>query len=1137
LFDKRLDLRALVVPRRDGASDRPVGESSVGQTPVGETADKATALPPPEPGPDAIATFERMFANARPALDVALKHGGSAADLVEAASVPGLGDLAAMTPRQAAVAVATILFDAPKGLRPETLADAWVAARGVPFAAETAVELAGFAMFMLHKSNDAPALRREISTRAFPQERFAIMARLRGHLAAASDGDHAAASKAISALREPSAPQAAAAAFLFPERTDWVDLELRRPRPHRSRSDQEFEAWLLLGAVTTGVQAAVLAGWAWSDVLRECPAATATAFATVGSDLVPALVTWTEEIWEAEARLRIQRLLAGLDTDDALRALLAMLHERGTTAVLLEAATKFPARGVRILAEELPEKPLPRTAAERLLRIHVSACPDIARAVAPTLGADARARVEKLLSATEKPLPTADPATLPAVLVDPPWERERNAVKPVVVKGLTPPAEAGVGWQDDAERANWRTDTFGYRHADGQNWDKLLREVRNRRNWHSIGYLLVHGPDDAARTALGLAEEGHPWDARPWAKPAVARFGAEAVPAVLNAVRADAALNAELILPLADSRIAPLAADWNARLKSARPLAQAWLRRHPGVAARALIPVALDKAGKARQAAEAALRFLAAEGCEAEIRDAAAGYGAAAEAGIATLLSVDPLSAGLPKAMPELPHWAEPQSLPQLLLAGREQALPPDAARNVVRMLTVSAPDAPYPGLQTVRELCDPRSLAAFTWALFENWRAVDHPPKQSYAFDALRWFGDDDVVRRLSPLIRVWPGEGGHARAVTGLDVLTAIGGDTALIHLYGISQKVKFKGLKETAQRRIAAIADDLRLTRDQLADRLVPDLGLDAAGALELDYGPRRFTVFFDEQLRPGVADESGRRLKSLPKPGAKDDAELAPAAHQRFAGLKKDVRTLATDQIARLEQAMVARRRWTKAEFEQYLVGHPLLRHLVRRLVWGDFAPDGTSLRAAFRVAEDLSYADVVDDPFALPEDAAIGVVHPADLAGDLPRWSELFADYEILQPFPQLGRLVFTLTPEEAAGIALARFEGVKTPGGKVLSLERRGWTRSEPADGGWQGYLLRALPGGLTLVVDLEPGFSVGWLNPAEEQRFQAVWIARSEHGHTGYWRHRQQSGSPFSVLDPVTASEVLRDLTEAVAQ
>ncbi|MDL4776417.1 DUF4132 domain-containing protein [Actinomadura xylanilytica] len=87
--------------------------------------------------------------------------------------------------------------------------------------------------------------------------------------------------------------------------------------------------------------------------------------------------------------------------------------------------------------------------------------------------------------------------------------------------------------------------------------------------------------------------------------------------------------------------------------------------------------------------------------------------------------------------------------------------------------------------------------------------------------------------------------------------------------------------------------------------------------ASGTLTLDYGPRRFVIGFDEMLRPTVADEGGPGRKSLPKPGAKDAPELARAAHKQFAGLRKDVRTVAADQLARFESAMVTGRRWPVA----------------------------------------------------------------------------------------------------------------------------------------------------------------------------------------------------------------------------
>ena len=51
------------------------------------------------------------------------------------------------------------------------------------------------------------------------------------------------------------------------------------------------------------------------------------------------------------------------------------------------------------------------------------------------------------------------------------------------------------------------------------------------------------------------------------------------------------------------------------------------------------------------------------------------------------------------------------------------------------------------------------------------------------------------------------------------------------------------------------------------------------------------------------------------------------------------------------------------------------------------------------------------------------------------------------DYEILQPFDQLDRQVFTATKKEAASGKLGRFNGEKVTFGQLRGLERRGWQR------------------------------------------------------------------------------------------
>jgi len=500
--------------------------------------------------------------------------------------------------------------------------------------------------------------------------------------------------------------------------------------------------------------------------------------------------------------------------------------------------------------------------------------------------------------------------------------------------------------------------------------------------------------------------------------------------------------------------------------------------------------------------------------------------------------AADPLEV-LPARMPAIGGWVNPGALPQVLLRDRKRALPAEAARHLVTMLALSKPGERYPGVDVVREACDPGSLAAFSWALFEAWRSAGSPSKDQWAFRQLGLLGDDETVRRLSPLIRRWPGTGHHSRAVAGLEVLADIGTDLALIHLHGIAQKVKYKALKAQAQLKVRQIAARLNLTAEQLADRLVPDFGLDADGGMVLDYGPRRFRVGFDEALKPYVVDESGRRRASLPKPGVKDDPELAPAAYQRFAALRKDVRTVAADQVRRLEAAMVNRRRWSVREFEDFHLRHPLMWHIARRLVWlaevdgeiGEGSGTGAGTRTvAFRIAEDRTFADVADDAFTPPSEARIGIAHPLDLGGDLAAWSELFADYAILQPFRQLARPVYALTEEERRTGRLARFEGARVPTGAVIGLERHGWRRDQPQDGGHQGWIARRLTPEYQAVIRLDPGVIVGAIDFAPEQRLESVFIGRAgRYGGADPERIRVE-------LDPVTASELLVTLTELTA-
>ncbi|NNH73766.1 DUF4132 domain-containing protein [Nocardia uniformis] len=369
-----------------------------------------------------------------------------------------------------------------------------------------------------------------------------------------------------------------------------------------------------------------------------------------------------------------------------------------------------------------------------------------------------------------------------------------------------------------------------------------------------------------------------------------------------------------------------------------------------------------------------------------------------------------------PTGPPKLP-WLHRDQLPKVWLRNG-RVLPAGAVDNLIGALALgpvsNADPHGYPGLPETLEQCDRDALADFGWALFDDWVSARMPPGNGWVIDQFLWLANDDSVRQLGALLLSWPGVGTDEHAA---GVLGEIGTDAALAQLHRITQWAKAPGLRSTAEECLARAATKRGLGIDELADRLVPDFGLDADGTLALDYGSRRFTVGFDENLTPFAVDEAGVNRQTLPEPGIIDDRTLAPAAYHRFNELRNQARVVAGDQIRRLELAMVTGRRWSAAEFERYLVTHPLLRHIARRLVW-------TTGEISFRLAEDFTPTDIDDTTITLPETARIGIAHPVELGAEASGWRGVFADYEIAQPFPQLRRPVDdpTETERDTGGI-------------------------------------------------------------------------------------------------------------------
>ncbi|MDQ9323751.1 WGR and DUF4132 domain-containing protein [Escherichia marmotae] len=550
--------------------------------------------------------------------------------------------------------------------------------------------------------------------------------------------------------------------------------------------------------------------------------------------------------------------------------------------------------------------------------------------------------------------------------------------------------------------------------------------------------------------------------------------------------------------------------------------ARKWLVNFPRHATAGLLPVALGKQGKDRDCARQALRLLVKLNQRETIEEIAQWYNQPdVLAALATLFDSDPLEEYPAKIAPlpgfyQFSLWRRPR------LKSNNLPLPDDAMRHLGTMLSFPRDITPYAGLAIIKETFTRESLADFGWALYTAWTEAGAPAKENWAFTSLGILGNDDTARKLTPLIRAWPGESQHKRAVYGLDVLANIGSDIALMLLNGIAQKIKFVALQEHASDKINMVAENRGLTMAELEDRLAPDLGLDINGSLTLDFGSRQFTVGFDETLKPVVRDENDKVLKDLPKPNQSDDKTLSTDAVILFKQLKKDVRAIANQQITRLEQAMCQRRRWTAEQFRLFLVEHPLMCHLTRRLLWGVYNDENT-LIACFRVAEDSTYSDAQDELFTLPA-GNIGIPHVLEIpAESAAAFRQIYADYELLPPFQQLDRGSYRLADNERSAHELTRWQGRLCQAGRIVGLERRGWQRLE--ESGSVYAMRKSTPYG-DLELETEP-FSLIYGETGYGDLLPVESVKMTSPGE----RYSTQPSLTFSALDAITASELINDI------
>jgi len=703
-----------------------------------------------------------------------------------------------------------------------------------------------------------------------------------------------------------------------------------------------------------------------------------------------------------------------------------------------------------------------------------------------------------------KSKPTSGSVTLPEVLVSPPWAKKQASSRPKLALELIVENESFTP----------QVSPHLKRPVDDRSPEKDATFLRGGPP-EKIYEMAVFNLTD--ETALASLRDREALLGAWYLDSFVTWLGPVLVPLAIRTVAIRLA-NAYGFLPrVRSTRLAlPCARLAAKRSGGAERIAtRAWLLENPELAALGLIPAALGDDDGAADVAEQTLRALAHAGHGDLVSQAAARYGDAAKQALDALLTRPPEDR-FPAKLPPKAKWALPDRVGTLELSDGTR-LTEAQGTAFVQMLQFSPLGDPYVGVTQTLALATDDSREALAKALFSEYLLAGSPPSHDWVIAAIALLAPKVAIASLKGQMRLWAADGKVPLLHRSLEALATIGTDDALVVVYDAGQRSRYDDTRDKVRDILDDVARARGISYETLEDLLVPELGLEE-GAVTLDLGARTLTVRLGDHLEPVLVDEEGTTVASFPRKTKKDDAAKYDAAKAKLAALEEASESVGKGQILRLERALRDQRSWSVAELRQNVLPQPLVRHLARRLVWQVV---GTPI--LFRVAEDLTLADANDDPIGYPaDDARVVLAHPL-VAPDVSKFEGWLEDYEVIQPFAQVGRELFVL--DDAAARA-STFEGASGRTASYLAVLGLtlglGWKPVAPGNHGIDAITRELVAtDGTPLIARLaiSPGLLFGGAKGRPEQTLGALTLATET-----------KEPASFDRLSPLAQSELLRD-------
>ncbi|MGR3774233.1 DUF4132 domain-containing protein [Bacillus paramycoides] len=355
--------------------------------------------------------------------------------------------------------------------------------------------------------------------------------------------------------------------------------------------------------------------------------------------------------------------------------------------------------------------------------------------------------------------------------------------------------------------------------------------------------------------------------------------------------------------------------------------------------------------------------------------------------------------------------------------------------------------------VEVIGSTLNEQDLKEYVQAIYQVWIYQGAKVKKRGILSLYGIYSDDEMVRLLKKKIDDWAL---NMRGTIAADAVRALGlssSHAALTSIHAMAFKYKHKQVRNAAKEALSLAAKTRGITEEELEDQLVPNLGFNIRGEKTIDFGNRSFTAILTSNSKVELETEEGKRIKSLPKPNAKDDEEKAEEAKKELSSLKKELRSTLSLQKERLEAALSLKRYWSHNAWKSVFMDNPIMKQFAISLVWGEYK-EGKLLKA-FRYTEDGTFYTIEGENYETASGTIIGLIHPLELsAAEKTLWKEKLTDCEIVQPFLQMERPVFLV--EERDEVTVEKFGGRLMNGRSLFGkMTKLGWTRGSVQDGGF----------------------------------------------------------------------------------